>query len=362
MKDKKERRILVLYTGGTIGMYKENGSGSLKPGGLEEFKGNVNEGVDKLGYDVEYKPFKFNGEFIDSADASVEYYNELAEKIASEIDGYDGVVIAFGTDTMGPSAGALSYMLEGLRKPVVFTGAMLPVGEEGSDGPRNLEDAIELVAQSGNEIPPVNEVSVCFHNKIIRGTHAYKQRSHDIDAFEAPGHDFVGMFEEDESGSRKININEKELLPEYPENYEFRLNRLDPSFSVTPLVGVMSIDNIIKNTQDFSGAYLFYNNEISEERAIEIESMIPKETPIFFQNHSKRPNPRWLKSEGVVDYQQMMAKIRYCMSISKDPGEIKKLYESNLRGEGNGEIKREREILKESDESEIIPERELNLK
>ncbi|MBU0671231.1 asparaginase, partial [Patescibacteria group bacterium] len=150
MKEKSERKILVLYTGGTIGMHREAEKGPLKPGTAEDLQKNIPE-LEDLPYNIEWQEFRKDGEFIDSSNADVEYYNQLAKELGKAQEKYDGIVVVFGTDTMAPSAGSISYMLEGLKKPIVFTGSMIPAIDEGSDGPKNLIDAIHVAAKSGNE-------------------------------------------------------------------------------------------------------------------------------------------------------------------------------------------------------------------
>ena len=122
-------RILLIYTGGTIGMIEDAVTGTLRPFDFSHLIDNVPK-LRKLGYDIDN--IEFNPP-IDSSDMNPDRWEEIARLIADRYERYDGFVVLHGTDTMAYTASALSFMLEGLRKPVIITGSQLPIGEIPSD-------------------------------------------------------------------------------------------------------------------------------------------------------------------------------------------------------------------------------------
>lgn len=126
---------------------------------------------------------------IDSSDVEPGLWQELASLIYDKYDEYDGFVVLHGTDTMAYSAAALSFMLEGLRKPVIFTGSQLPIGEARTDGKENLISSVEIASakdESGASL--VSEVCIFFHSKLLRGNRCTKVNSEGFDAFASPNY------------------------------------------------------------------------------------------------------------------------------------------------------------------------------
>ena len=127
-------KVLLIYTGGTIGMNRNPRTGALEPFRFEHLLANVPELND---FDVEINTFQFTPP-IDSSDMSPQLWIDLVHIIANNYDQYDGFVILHGTDTMAYTASALSYMLENLTKPVILTGSQLPIGQLRTDGKENV--------------------------------------------------------------------------------------------------------------------------------------------------------------------------------------------------------------------------------
>ncbi|MCK7540143.1 MAG: asparaginase domain-containing protein [Marinilabiliales bacterium] len=123
---------------------------------------------------------------IDSSDVSPDTWVRIAETIAEGYDRFDGFVVLHGTDTMAYSASALSFMLSGLEKPVIFTGAQLPIGVLRTDGKENLITAIEIAAARENGLPVVPEVCIYFENKLLRGNRTIKYSAEHFNAFTSP--------------------------------------------------------------------------------------------------------------------------------------------------------------------------------
>ena len=172
------RKICMIYTGGTIGMvHSENG---YVPSS-HSFRQTL-EAIPDLHYPgmpewdvIEFSPL------LDSSNISVEEWNKIGQVIAENYEAYDGFVVLHGTDTMAYSASALSFMLENLGKPVIFTGAQIPLCEVRSDGRDNIVNSM-VIAASGL----VSEVCVYFSGRLLRGNRSTKRSSDQFEAFESP--------------------------------------------------------------------------------------------------------------------------------------------------------------------------------
>lgn len=174
--------ILIIYTGGTIGMKTDEKTGALVPfdfsGIYEEFPILRRLNVD---IDVHTMP-----KLIDSSNVQPSDWCAIAEVIRDNYEHYDGFVILHGTDTMSYTASALSFMLENLAKPVVFTGSQIPIGLLRTDGRENLITAIEVAGARDGDKPMVPEVSLLFHSCLYRGNRTRKASAEELDAFRSP--------------------------------------------------------------------------------------------------------------------------------------------------------------------------------
>jgi L-asparaginase len=174
--------ILIIYTGGTIGMVNDPLTGSLVPIDFRHISDQVPE-LRRFGFTLESVSFD---PVIDSSDVSPETWIKIAETIAAGYDRFDGFVVLHGTDTMAYSASALSFMLSGLEKPVIFTGSQLPIGVLRTDGKENLITAIEIAAARENGLPVVPEVCIYFENRLMRGNRTIKYSAEHFNAFASP--------------------------------------------------------------------------------------------------------------------------------------------------------------------------------
>ncbi|HEX7411100.1 MAG TPA: type I asparaginase [Bacteroidales bacterium] len=171
--------ILVIYTGGTIGMIKDIETGALKPFDF----GDLYKVMPVL------ENFKFKiqslslAPLIDSSNMNPTFWVRLATLIGENYKKYDGFVVLHGTDTMSYSASMLSFMLENLNKPVIFTGSQLPLGLVRTDGRDNFINAIEIAAAREDETPIVPEVAIYFENKLMRGNRTNKFNAENFNAF-----------------------------------------------------------------------------------------------------------------------------------------------------------------------------------
>ena len=156
-------------------------SGSLVPFNFSHIMDRISY---LRGFDINITVISFP-EPIDSSSIKLEHWNDLAYIIFENYDSYDGFVILHGTDTMAYSASALSFMLEGLNKPVIFTGAQLPIGAARSDARENLITALDIASSKSREQPVVSEVCIYFSYMLLRGNRSKKVESSHFNAFES---------------------------------------------------------------------------------------------------------------------------------------------------------------------------------
>ena len=175
--------VLLIYTGGTIGMYKTP-EGSLKPFDLETLSTQIPE---LNTFDIDIKAISIE-QPIDSSNMSIDVWVQLAKLIQKEYENYSGFVILHGSDTMAYTASALSFMLENLNKPVILTGAQLPIGVRRTDAKENIITSIEIAAQGS-----IPEVCVYFEYYLMRGNRCTKANAEHFEAFKSPN--FINLAE-----------------------------------------------------------------------------------------------------------------------------------------------------------------------
>lgn len=173
-------RVLVIYTGGTFGMVYQSKGKQLVPFEFEHALDYLPE-LYRLEQEVTFLSLH---QPIDSSDITPAIWLELGQIIADRYDGFDSFVILHGTDTMAFTASVLSYLLEGLHKPVILTGAQLPVGIARSDARENLLTALEIAATKHDDgTPAVSEVCIFFNSLLLRGNRARKKETSQFNAF-----------------------------------------------------------------------------------------------------------------------------------------------------------------------------------
>ena len=175
-------RILIVYTGGTIGMIEDPVTRSLRPFDFSHLMDNVPK-VKMLDYKIDNIQF---APPIDSSDMNPAHWQDIARHIADNYKRYDGFVVLHGTDTMAYTASALSFMLGGLAKPVIITGSQLPIGEVRTDGEENLITALQIAAATDSDGKPmVREVAILFENYLWRGDRSTKRSADNFNAFKS---------------------------------------------------------------------------------------------------------------------------------------------------------------------------------
>lgn len=196
-------KILLIYTGGTIGMQKDFETGALKAFNFSKLLQRVPE-LKLLDCAIETISFENP---IDSSNISPKSWVAIAEVIEQNYTAFDGFVVLHGSDTMSYSASALSFMLENLGKPVIFTGSQLPIGDLRTDAKENLITAIQIASLQENGKPVITEVGLYFEYKLYRGNRTTKISAEHFNAFTSPNYPFLI-----ESGVH-LKVNKDLLLP-----------------------------------------------------------------------------------------------------------------------------------------------------
>ncbi|MDO5656379.1 MAG: asparaginase [Flavobacteriaceae bacterium] len=183
-----KRKILLIYTGGTIGMTKDYSDNSLRP---FDFK-NISQQIPELRLiDADLQVISFE-EPLDSSDITPRDWKKIAETIQFNYDSFDGFIVLHGTDTMSYSAAAMSFILEGLQKPVIFTGSQLPIGDLRTDARENLISSIHFATLVKDGQPVIREVCIYFEYKLYRANRTTKLNAHHFDAFKSPNYPELG--------------------------------------------------------------------------------------------------------------------------------------------------------------------------
>lgn len=243
MKMQSKARILLIYTGGTIGMMKDFETGALKAFNFSKLLQRIPE-LKQL--DCEIETFSFEHP-MDSSNMNPENWVRIAEIIEDNYASFDGFVVLHGSDTMSYSASALSFMLENLNKPVIFTGSQLPIGDLRTDAKENLITAIQIASLQLKNKPVINEVGLYFEYKLHRGNRTTKINAEHFNAFTSPNYPELA-----ESGVH-LKVNHPVLLPKSVTK-KFKVNKaLDnnvvivkifPGINEAVLAAIFNIPNL----------------------------------------------------------------------------------------------------------------------
>lgn len=236
MNSKVDTRILLIYTGGTIGMIQDAQSGELRPFAFSNLYENIPE--------LNHLPITLNTvttqEPIDSSNMNFKHWVELVQLIEKHYHSYNGFVILHGSDTMSYTASALSFMLQNLNKAVILTGSQLPLGVVRTDGKENILTAIELAAaQRSGGRARITEVCVYFEYKLYRGNRCFKYNAEHFEAFKSPNYPLLA-----EAGVH-ITYNDQHILTPAT-NAVFKVQTaLQNALCILPLFPGMSLNNCI---------------------------------------------------------------------------------------------------------------------
>lgn len=222
MAETNQPRILIIYTGGTIGMVET--PDGLQPFDFSHLMDNVPK-VGNLGYKIDSVQF---AQPIDSSNMNPNYWGMIVKDIADRYDDYDGFVVLHGTDTMAYTASALAFMLRNLRKPVVITGSQLPIGDTREDGTENLISALQVAAaKDENGDPMIQEVVISFQDYIVRGCRSTKFTSTGFHAFKSFNYPNLGTIDLHIDYAKPYLLRHETQLP------------LEPFYAMDPNILVM---------------------------------------------------------------------------------------------------------------------------
>lgn len=338
----KQPSILIIYTGGTIGMSINPETGNLSPVNFGEISRQLPE---LIRFDLDIKTISYNPP-VDSSEIEPKMWIRLATTICDNYNDFDGFVILHGTDTMAYSASALSFLLENLGKPVIFTGSQLPIGMLRTDGKENLITSIEIAAAKINNSPAVPEVCIFFQNKLYRGNRTRKYNAEYFNAFRSDNYPPLA-----ETG---INIDfnyhaiiypygEKKLTVHKSMNNNVAILRIFPGIKGQLLRAVFNTDELKAVVIETYGAG---NAPTGNWFVSEIESAIKRGIVVLNVSQcqtgsvdmSRYTTGKRLHDAGVlsghdITTEAAITKIMFLLSQHSDPKDIRTLINRSLRGE-----------------------------
>jgi L-asparaginase len=335
-----DRSALMIYTGGTLGMIQAGPKSPLKPFRFDHLLENIPE-LKSLKIDIgvySYTPP------LDSSHIGPQQWLELARIIADNYENYDGFVILHGTDTMAYTASCLSYLFEGLKKPVILTGAQLPIGIPRTDARNNIITALEIASSYHGDKPMVPEVAIYFDYVLFRGNRTSKIESNQFDAYRSENYPplakagvkiaFTHPFIHEPGGVKfktyehlDSNIGVIKVYPGMGENLNFLLQNQNTNGLILETFGSGSIpknEKLVKFLKDYiRGENPVLN--ISQCPGGEVEQ-------------GKYEASRVLNEIGVLDGKDMtfeagLTKMMFCLGNFSDYRAQKKALISPLRGE-----------------------------
>ncbi|MEM1258190.1 MAG: asparaginase [Bacteroidota bacterium] len=218
-------KILLIYTGGTIGMVKDYKTGSLTAFDFTTLQKSIPE-LFQLDCDITTVSFRHP---IDSSNMNPKYWEKIASLIGSNYSKFDGFVVLHGSDTMSYTASALSFMLENLAKPIILTGSQLPIGDLRTDAKENLITAIQIASLRENERPVIREVGLYFEYKLYRGNRTTKINAEHFQAFRSMNYPTLL-----ESGVH-LKINHPYLFDSHDNDDLVVHSKMDPNVGVLKL-------------------------------------------------------------------------------------------------------------------------------
>ncbi|NNC46049.1 MAG: type I asparaginase [Winogradskyella sp.] len=333
--------ILLIYTGGTIGMMKDSDTGVLKAFDFKYLMERIPE-LRLLDCNINTIAFKTP---IDSSNMNTSYWADMANKIKTHYEDYDGFVILHGSDTMSYSASALSFMLENLSKPVIFTGSQLPIGDLRTDAKENLITSIQMASLKKNGVPLIKEVGLYFEYKLYRGNRTTKINAEHFEAFASMNYPVLA-----ESGVHlKVNhdfllpANNKPLIVRDQMNTDVAILKLFPGISENVLQSILNTKKIKGLVLESYGS----GNATTEPWFISLLTHAIKSGMHIINvtqcaggsvSMGQYETSEQLKSIGVISGKDMtteaaITKLMYLLGEDVNPKEFKQIFETPIRGE-----------------------------
>ncbi|WP_372757274.1 asparaginase [Mariniflexile sp.] len=334
--------ILLIYTGGTIGMIKDFKTGVLK---AFDFKNLLDKIPELLLLECAIETVSFKDP-IDSSNMNLEYWVQIAELIEFNYDNYDGFVVLHGSDTMSYTASALSFMLENLTKPVVFTGSQLPIGDLRTDAKENLITSIQMASLQENGKPVVKEVCLYFEYKLYRANRTTKLNAENFKAFASLNYPELA-----ESGVHlKVNADyllkpdlEKKMIVHKDLDPNIALIKLFPGITEAFLKSVLTTEGLKAVILETFGAgncttESWFLSLLKEtiNRGIHIINTTQCVGGSVMMGHYETSNQ--LRIMGVVSGKDItteaaLCKLMYLLGLNMSEKEFKTNFETSLRGE-----------------------------